>query len=879
MAGSLTPAPARLFVLAVAISAAAIFAGCSDDGRIVEHVASTATPGLNEDLLLSQADEFAREFSPEPTPTPTAVPSPTPTPTAEPVPPPTPVPEPEAQVLTEDPAVPGPEFGQALDHASDPTDGTSPNLVGHTPDGWQGAIVITSATGRRGSGPIDVYGEHYVSLAVANVGGVGIGRDFFVDLYFDDYLVQRFPVRGSLDAGRFVSWTDYSHVGDLVRLSPGRHTLRVVIDSTELVTESDEMDNAYEVEIELVGEERDATQARQSGRGVNLTLYSPLEWGVPLVASAHGSTLRIDRGPYEPIHAAPKVLSGPLSVQADTFVAYGITNSGNLSHPGGVLVDLYIDDTLILRDRWVHMIARQRVYRSPWGGLNNVVSLEPGRHVLKVVVDPNDLVAETDESDNVFVRELTWSDGPVGPDDSAAGEPPEAEVPEVLLLPNLVPGWLWEWDGPIVVNSAAGTITDGPLSIDEPVFVDLVVYNESVRPTDQDFVVDLFLDGVRVNIVDLPGPTPAKSFRIVSDWDGLSRVVRMTPGPHVLKMVIDPDDRVREADETDNVFEKRFVWSTGPVAGPTRTVYSEDELREAFSGLPDLLYSGDPVLTDEGEGDVERVLRVADAGFFLITGSSFRDERINARVLSRPEYVAWIDDTYRELFAVDDGSNYEALARAREWDKSISLAKKQRRFGVIDIAVDGDHPFGEVLNSLVHELGHALQDRLNPGQTEAGNSLELSAIREAQAQQLERVFWLAVEEFTGERYTRYPDYGGYRTFVDVSISADLSSFTTSEHALGRMVQWTAVLADPNLSGLRQELLNRGELSRSSAFALYLYLVSLDASVAVDYLGGLMPALGPVIPRMAAITKSRLADLSSPLDEGSPYLRHAALLSP
>ena len=879
MAGSFTSSVVRLFVLGVAVSTAAILAGCSDDGGIEDRATPTPTPGLNEDLVLAQADEFAREFASVPTPTPTVVPSPTPTPTAEPVPPPTPVPEPEAQVLTEDPAVPEPEFGQALEDSADLTDGNGPNLVGHTPDGWPGPVVIASATGRRGSGPIDLKGEQYVSLAVANVGGAGIGRDFFVDLYFDEYLVQRFPIRGSLDAGRFVSWTDYGHLGDLVQLAPGRHTIRMVIDSTGLVAESDETDNVYEMTVDLVGEEPDAPQDRQSGRGVNLTLYSPLEWGVPLVASAYGSSLRIDRGPYEPIHAAPTELSGPLSVQGDTFVAYGITNSGHLSHPGGVLVDLYIDDTLILRDRWVHMIARQRVYRSPWGGLNSVVSLEPGRHVLKVVVDPNDLVAETDESDNVFVRELTWSDGPIAPDDSAADEPTEPEVPEVLLLPNLVPGWLWEWDGPIVVNSAAGTITDGPLSVDEPVFVDLVVFNESIRPVDQDFVVDLFFDGVRVNIVDLPGPTPAKSFRIASDWDGLSRVVRMTPGPHVLKMVIDPDDRIREADETDNVFEKRFVWSTGPVAAPTRTVYSEDDLREAFSGLADLLYSGDPVVTDDGEGDAERVLRVADAGFFLVTGSSFRDERINARVLSRPEYVAWIDDTYREFFAVDDGSNYEALARGREWDKSISLAKKQRRFGVIDIAVDGDHPFGEVLNSLVHELGHALQDRLNPGQTEAGNHLELSAIREAQAQQLERVFWLAVEEFTGERFTRYPDYGGYRTFIDVAISADLSSLGTSEHALGRMIQWTAVLADPNLSGLREELLNRGELSRSSAFALYLYLVSLDSSVAVDYLGGLMRALGPVVPRMAAIAKSRLSDLPSPLEEGSPYLRHAALLSP
>ena len=248
-------------------------------------------------------------------------------------------------------------------------------------------------------------------------------------------------------------------------------------------------------------------------------------------------------------------------------------------------------------------------------------------------------------------------------------------------------------------------------------------------------------------------------------------------------------------------------------------------------------------------------------------------------MLSRAEYLAWIDESYRELFAVDDGSNYDAIAAGREWDKRVSLGKKQRRRGKIDIAVDGNHPFGEVLNSLVHELGHAIQDRLNPAQTEAGNYLELSAVREAGAQQAERVFWLTVEEFTGERYTRYPAGGGYRAFVDATISADISSMLSSPHAMGRIIQWASVLADPNLSQLRVELLGQGELSRSSANALFRYLVALDPDVAVDYVDALRSSLGPVVPVISAVAKSRLVELSTPLDEGSPYLRVPVLLSP
>ena len=755
------------------------------------------------------------------------------------------------------------------------------NLTVFTPEGWDGPLVISPRRGQTTVGQMETGRDQYVTFAVANFGDVGTETSFFVDLYYDEYLVQRFPVEASLSASHFVSWSDFDRLGEAVRLTPGSHMLRLVIDATDLVIESDETDNVIEIAVEWSGVVVPLTEPDH--RGVNLTAYSPSEWAASLVASAFKDDLFIVKRPFEPATEVPAPLEGPLSVQGDTFVAYGISNTGLLSQPGDVFVDLYLDDKLVLRDRWTQMLAQQRVHRSPWGGLADVVRLTPGRHTLRLVIDPNNLVPEIDETDNVVTRVFDWSADAPDASQRPVLEAVELQAPEVLLLPNLVPGWLWQWDGPIVVDSVSGTNTDGPLTVGDPVYVDMVVFNRSVVDATSDFVVDIYFDDELVHILNLSGLSPAKSFRIVQDWSDLMRNAQVTAGTHVLKMVIDPDDRVREADETDNVFEKQFVWTETPGPGPGRSAYTESQIQRTLAGLVDLMTASDPVLPGDdattSAGDAGQLLSIANAGYYLITGSSFWDERVNIQILSRPDYLRWIDETYADLFALDDGSNYEALAKSRERDKNISLAKKQRRFGVIDIAVDGSHPFGDVLNSLIHELGHALQDRMNPGQTESGDSLELSAIREAQAQQFERAFWLTVEDFTGQSYLRYPDYDGYFAFIDASMATDLASFSDSEHALGRLIQWLAVLADPNLAGLKGELTGNGTLSRESAFALYVYLVQIDPTVAIDYVGSLVSVLEAAAPNIIAIARSRLESLASPLDEGSPFLRQPGLLAP
>ncbi len=122
-----------------------------------------------------------------------------------------------------------------------------------------------------------------------------------------------------------------------------------------------------------------------------------------------------------------------------------------------------------------------------------------------------------------------------------------------------------------------------------------------------------------------------------------------------------------------------------------------------------------------------------------------------------------------------------------------SAGFKTRSEGRVALVVDADHNVAEVLNALAHEIGHMLQDLLEPGQSEAPSSYFLQAIREAQAQQFQRVFWLTLEEFTGQNLTMYPDYDAFHRLVDRRFDFWRKDINNDEHSLGRLLQWLVVL--------------------------------------------------------------------------------------
>ncbi|MCH7745792.1 MAG: hypothetical protein IIC84_06950, partial [Chloroflexi bacterium] len=754
-------------------------------------------------------------FTPTPSPSPTPTVTNTPAPTATPTNTPTPIP-------TLPPT---------------PTQQPSGNLTLFTPQGWESALVVSDKKGVcRSSVKALSDGEIYICWAITNSGPSPIEGRFQVDMYLDGVVIQRWlggdmPVRGSI----FID--DWSKLLSRVRLQPGKHTLRIVADSTNLIPETNESDNV--LERDFIWEPASSSTATPVPlRLPDLALYTPDGWDDPIVATSYtGDTVE-----------------GPLSLSATTYIRYGIENRGLISAPSDIWVYLYLDDILVDMKVLDGLIADGTVTQPEWTGLFEVTNVTQGDHVLKLVIDPANLVSESDETNNTFEKRFTWSSDAVPPKLSATPTPgPTPPLP--LTLPNLVPGWRFGWDGPIIVSHEEGTFLDAPLTVDRKPFIDVVVSNQSIIEAAA-FTVDLYFDGEKVNTFEFPGVTESGVVRWWEDWDGLPDSSQITEGVHTLRMVIDPSNAVEEANENDNIYEKSFVWGKGQAVEPAPIAYSDEDLKLMLADLKPLLDIQEPALSIDFDHS-DAILNVAEAGYYLMTGTSLKDERVDISLLNRSGYLTWVDGDFEETFAISDELEFALLLANRERIRTQALGFKTRRFGKVAVVVDAERRVADVIDSLAHELGHMRQDFLNPGQTEAEQLHFLNAIQEAQAQQFQRAFWLALEEFSGLSLLAYPDYAGFHTVIDHRLDSWVRDAQRNEHSLGYLLQWLAVLDDPELIGLRDELAANGELSAASALELYDYFVSLSPESIQAYVAGRVRVLSSRLSTIGAISKSRL----------------------
>ena len=728
----------------------------------------------------------------------------------------------------------------------------------YIPYGWESAFVVSDREGLCGSS-VEVLsdGEIFVCWAITNDGPSPIEGRFQVDMYLDGVVVQRWlgsdmPVRG------FIFMDSWSNLLSRVRLQPGKHTLRIVADLTKLIPETNESDNV--LEQDFIWEPASSAATPVPSRLSDLAPYIPEGWDDPIIATSYfGDTIE-----------------GPLSLSATTYIRYGIENRGLTSTPSDIWVYLYLDDILVDMRALDGLIADGTVPQPEWAGLLEATNVTQGEHVLKLVIDPNDLVLESDETNNTFEKRFTW-DADAVPSKLAATTTPGPTPPLPLTLPNLVPGWRFGWDGPIIVSHEEGTYIDALLTVDKRPLIDLVVKNQSTIEATA-FTVDLYFDGEKVNTFEFSGRIRSGAIKWHDDWDGLPDRSQIADGSHTLRMVIDPLNAVKEANENDNIYEKSFLWSKGQVVEPTPIIYSNEDLKLMLADLKSLLDIQEPAL-GLGFDHSDAVMDVAEAGYYLLTGKSLKDERVNITLLNREDYLAWIDDDFAEKFATRDESAYASLLASREWIKTRSLGFKTRRFSKVAVVVDAERRAADVIDSLAHELGHMRQDYLNPDQTEAEQYHFLNAIQEAEAQQFQRAFWLAIEGFSGLSLLTYPDYAVFHTVIDHRLDSWVRDAPRNEHSLGYLLQWLAVMDDSKLIGLRDELAVNGRLSTESALELYDYFVSLAPESIQAYVAERVRGLSLRLSTISMISKSRLIDGLNPDDEGAPELRIDGLLAP
>ena len=155
-------------------------------------------------------------------------------------------------------------------------------------------------------------------------------------------------------------------------------------------------------------------------------------------------------------------------------------------------------------------------------------------------------------------------------------------------------------------------------------------------------------------------------------------------------------------------------------------------------------------------------------------------------------------------------------------------------------------------------MGHVHQRHAYPDPAESDASRHtLSSIREAQAQQFERAFWLKLEELTSAKILSYPDYEGFHVFISRRLASWSVNLSLDEHFLGYLLQWLVVLEDPNLADLREELTVRGQLGADASLRLFEYLVRLPTDTAEEYVASLLETLNTNIGTISAIASDRL----------------------
>lgn len=803
----------------------------------------TPTPGLTATLTPTSTPDLAATLTSTPTPdltvalTPTPTPDPTATPTLTPTPPPSPTPSP---LPTRTPP---------------PERVVRGNLVPYAPLGWPAPLFMNNLeTSRKHEVSLEPE-PIFISWAYENAGPEDVSTPHFVDLLVDGVLVERWSVI-SLSSGWFSETWAWGQLASRVLLTPGAHEFELVIDPLDQVGEPDETDNSYTVAVLVTGDPPD----EPVGRLPDLVPFTPDGWTAPLVVTSYpGATT-----------------SSALSVDVTSLVLFSLANPGAVSVLQDISVHVSVDGRVVWDALVNNGLLSGRAGRDgPWDGLLDVLALAPGEHTLRLTLDPGNVIAESDESNNVYEQTFTWGTGAL-PGLPLPEPGPTPTPPPPVQLPNLTPYWPDGHDALLVVSDTFGGVESVAPFVGDAPFLAGALFNEAPQQS------ALHVEGVQTEF-RINGEVFDRQERFVRAGAGIAVTstrceicASLAPGPHLFEMVIDPDNEIEEWDEDDNVHAVTVEWLALDSPPPTPVQYTDDDVAQMLAGLEALLDDSRPVLGDEGSGLTEDLSRVADAGVYLLTGASTADIPVDIELLSQQDFLDRVDNLYQGRFAVEDPEDHPSLLEEREELKRDAIGLQDTEHGRIVVAVNVERRFSEALGTLAHELGHALQTVHYP--TGAFPSHEAKGLAEAQAHVFERAFWLVLDESLETDLLAYPAHPIYEDFIDRRVDAWLADRHTSEHALGYLLGWTAPLTDDSLAHFADSLAEGAPLTSAEAYELFERLASIDPSEAGEYVAEHEDIFEVVANRMRQTAKGRLLDGLGPAQEGSSgALVHALLL--
>ena len=246
------------------------------------------------------------------------------------------------------------------------------NLTPYQPPGWSDKIVVSNITGTTtDSGTLHTGDTLYVDWAVKNVGSVSTNFNFRNALYVDGIYKDSITML-SLNNNQYGTFLDYP-IGSL---TAGQHQIEIVVNSGNVISESDYTDNTYTKMITVV-----------PGSSLpNLAIYK-LESDYIVVSNTTGT----------------QTDSSPLYMTDNLYVDFASKNIGEAPAIGTFYTTLYVDENPI--HQWYS--TRMDVGAIGWIVDCNIGSLSAGQHTIKVVTDSTGAIDESDESDNSYTKQIT----------------------------------------------------------------------------------------------------------------------------------------------------------------------------------------------------------------------------------------------------------------------------------------------------------------------------------------------------------------------------------------------------------------------------------------------------------------------------------------
>ena len=259
------------------------------------------------------------------------------------------------------------------------------NLTAYQPTGWDNKIVLSTVTGTRTTAAtINDNQTIYLDWAAINDGTVNITQTFSSMLYIDDVLLYTYNTPG-------LNSNSYTTISDAVvgPLSAGTHSVKIVIDATGVVSESNESDNDYT---------RTYTVIVNTCTDVNLTPFLPSGWDDKLVLSIVTGT-----------HTSATTIYDNQTIYLDWAIFnYGACNISRIFY-----IRLYIDGALFTTSWFTRSINSNN-----GTGVFDVAigPLSAGSHSFRIVADATGVVTESNESDNEYTRIFNVTESDPVPD-------------------------------------------------------------------------------------------------------------------------------------------------------------------------------------------------------------------------------------------------------------------------------------------------------------------------------------------------------------------------------------------------------------------------------------------------------------------------------